>query len=237
MENILHICQEAADMTASQRPDDLFERNVQHNAIMLAVAKNTLDSLLRFGDWQVCLKEAAFSTVSNQTFYPFDQIVPDFYALIHNTIYVKDNAEKVVGALSAEEWMQHKYVSCHTVDVSFRIENNGIRFLKRPPAGVKVVFMYRSNAVCYDAKTFEPKSSIEKNTDIPLFDVYLVKLGIIWRFLKRNGMDYEQEYLEYQKELKKKFGLEISAKDINLAGSLLHLSDKNAVQIALKEVQ
>ena len=65
----------------------------------------------------------------------------------------------------------------------------------------------------------EEKTELSKNTDVPVFDKYLVKLGLIWRWLKRNGMDYVQEYNEYQKELKKKFGLEQNVKDIILTNN------------------
>ena len=234
MENVLSICQEAADMTAAQRPDDLFDQGVQHNAIFLAVLKSELDSLMRHGNWQSLIKEGAFYTIQGKAFYSFDEVAGDFYALVHNTIYIKDLKEKIIGALTAEEWMYEKYIRSGGVDICFKIENNGIRFLNQPPAGLKVVFMYRSNAVCVDAKTLEPKSVVTKNTDVPIFDAYLVKLGVIWRFLKRNGMDYEEEYNEYQKEIKKRFGIEMNVKDILLGNGLNERDGKGAVQIVLK---
>ncbi|MBR2299348.1 MAG: hypothetical protein IJ870_02080 [Alphaproteobacteria bacterium] len=215
MSNILELCQEVADMTAAQRPDDLFERNVLSNAIFLAVAKNELDSLMRYGNWQVLIKEGSFRTYHGKSFYAFDEIVPDFYALIHNTIYVKNDKEQVLGAFNAEEWMKEKNFTTPSGRLKFKIENNGFQFIGDLEDGMKIVFMYRSNAVCKDAKTYEMKSEITKNTDIPVFDKYVVKLGLTWRWLKRNGMDYEEEYHEYQRELKKKYGLELDVKDIS----------------------
>ena len=215
MSSILEICQEVADMTAAQRPDDLFERNVLSNAIFLAVAKNELDSLMRYGNWQVLIKEGSFRTYQGKKFYAFDEIVPDFYALIHNTIYIKNDKEQVLGAFNAEEWMKEKNISTTFGRLKFKIENNGFRFIVNMEDGMKIVFMYRSNAVCKDAKTQEMKSELTKNTDIPVFDKYVVKLGLTWRWLKRNGMDYEEEYNEYQRELKKKYGLELDVKDIS----------------------
>ncbi len=234
MIDILSICQEAADMTAAARPDDLFDKAVQHNAVFLSVAKTELDSLMRFGDWQALIKEASFYTVSGKTFYAFDEIVLDFYALVHNTIYVKDGLKKVIGALTSEDFMREKYFSNGGVEIAFKVENNGFRFLNDPGDGIQIVFMYRSNAVCIDAKTLEPKSVLSKNTDVPIFDAYLVKLGIIWRFLKRSGLDYEEEYNEYQKELKKRFGLETAPKDICLAKNEFNLDGNHAVQIVFK---
>ncbi len=235
MTGILEICQEAADITATQRPEDLFERNIQHNAIFLAVLKNELDSLMRYGNWQELLNEAEFNLIGGKDFYPFDEIVPDFYALVHNTVFLKDQTEQLKGAITAEQKMSEKYFYCTDFDCSFKIENNGFRFLKLPSKGAKVVFMYRSNAVCYDQKTFEKKNTVTKNTDVPIFDPYLVKLGVIWRLLKRNGMDYEEEYNEYQKELKKKFGLAMGIKNISLFNAWCENAPIEPFQVCVKK--
>ena len=234
MIDILSICQEAADMTAAARPDDLFDKGIQHNAIFLSVVKSELDSLVRYGDWQALIKEGSFWTVTDKTFYGFDEVASDFYALIHNTIYIKNSAENIIGALAPAEWMKRKYQTFDDGKICFKIDNNGFRFLKTPPQNLKIVFMYRSNAVCVDGKSFEPKSAVSKNTDVPIFDAYLVKLGIIWRFLKRSGMDYEEEYNEYMRELKKRFGLEMNVKDIRLANGLDEGDGDGAVQIVFK---
>ena len=234
MNSVLEICQEAADMTATMRPDDLFDKNVQHNAIFLSVMKNELQSLMHYGDWQALIKEGCFCTVEGKSFYAFDDAVPDFYALVHNTIYVKNSAEQVIGSLTGEEWMREKYVHCRGGDVRFKIENNGVHFLSVPQGGLKIVFVYRSNAVCVDGKTGEFKITVTKNTDLPIFDEYIVKLGVIWRFLKRSGMDYEEEYNDYQKELKKRFGLELGARDIVLGDNGFENKCVNGVQIIYK---
>lgn len=217
MNSILEICQEVADIVAVQRPSDLFRSNSQHDAIFLSVAKSALDSLMRYGDWQDLTKEAAILTVKGKTVYPICNIVSDFYSLLNNTIYVKDSAEKVIGAITPEQWMKDKYCNCADADLKFKIQNDCIKFLQAPPPAVKIVFQYRSNAVCTDAVTFEDKPALTKNSDIPIFDRYVVKLGIIWRWLKRNGMDYTEEYNEYQQELNKKFGTGLATKDIDLA--------------------
>lgn len=227
--NILEICQEVADITSTQRPTDLFDPNSQHNAIFLSVAKSELSSLMRYGDWQDLTKEATLLTVRNKTIYPIDNIVPDFYSILNNTIYIKDEMERVIGAITPEDWMREKYFSCPDIDIKFKIQGNAFKFLEAPEAGKKIVFQYRSNAVCYDATTFEEKPSITKNTDIPIFDKYVVQLGIIWRWLKRNGMSYEEEYNEYINELKKKFGTGLATKDINLAREELDIVDSGVI--------
>lgn len=218
MVSILEICQEVADVCATQRPTDLFATD-QHNSIFLSVAKSELNSLMRYGDWQDLTKEATIKTTCGRKDYPLGLVVPDFYCILDNTIYIKDK-EKVIGAITAEEWSKQRYFNSTSANVQFIIQNDCLRFLNAPASGLSIVFQYRSNAVCLDADTTEEKPTVTKNTDIPIFDRYVVQLGITWRFLKRNGMDYTEEYNEYQKELKKRYGASLAKREINLAGGL-----------------
>lgn len=233
MTGILDICRSAADITATERPDDLFNTDTQHNAIFLSVAENELESLLRYGDWPELIKEGRFKTCRNKTYYSFDQILPDFYALTHNTIFIKDRNEQILGSMTYEEGMRKKYLKTSAGHLEFRIENNGLRFLEAPEPNLNVVFLYRSNAVCYDNVTGEEKNTLEKNSDVPVFDSYLVKLGIIWRWLKRNGMDYTEEYNEYQKELKRKYALTLGTRDISLSLTRNIINDGTAINLMM----
>ena len=84
---------------------------------------------------------------------------------------------------------------------------------------MKIVFQYRSNKIVWDFKTLEEKSTLSANTDVTIFDEYVVKLGILWRWLKRSGLDYTEEFNEYERELKKRFGTELATRDIRLAAT------------------
>lgn len=218
MKTILEICREAADLAAVQRPDDLFATDNQNDQIWLSVAKSELDSLMRYGNWQELTKEAELRTNCSQTIYPLDTIAPDFYCLLQNTIFIKDQAERVIGAITPEQWARDK---CFKVNnsVSFIIQNNRIKFLNQPECW-KILLMYRSSNIVWDFNTFEEKTVLTANTDVPIFDEYLVKLGILWRWLKRTGLDYTEEYNEYQRELKKRFGAGLATKDIALGGEV-----------------
>lgn len=230
MKSILEICMEVADLAATKRPDDLFNSSSQQDSIFLSVAKSALDSLLRYGNWQELTKEGVLQTSGGRCNYLLDGICSDFYSLLNNTIYVKDYSEKVIGSITPEDWMKQKYFSESTSGIKFKIQNGMIKFLTPPPDGIKIVFQYRSNTICLDPQRgYAEKSSITKNTDVPIFDEYLVKLGILWRWLKRNGMDYAEEYVEYERELKKKFATSLAVKDIELSNSLADLVDMGVV--------
>jgi len=234
MKTILEICREVADLAAVKRPNDLFNSNSQQESIFLSVAKSTLDSLLRYGDWQELTKEGCLFTVPNVNQYSIEDVAPDFFSLLNNTIYIRDTQERIIGAITPSQWMKEKYFYSSGCGVKFKIQNGRFVFLNPVSATVKIVFQYRSNNIVWDFKTFEEKNTLTANTDVPIFDEYVVKLGILWRWLKRSGLDYAEEFNEYQQTLKKRFAEGVAAGDICLA----HGSDNfekgeniNAIQV------
>ena len=215
MTNILTIAQDAADICAVQRPTTLINSSVQNDQLFASVVKSTLSSLMRHAEWQQITRDASFVTYEGQKEYLIDNIVPDFYSLVGETLYMKDNMRFVIGAISEEKWARLKQFHTPEIDILFKIQGNKIKFLK-DAGNIKFHFTYKSNAVCYDAKSGEPKPRITSDSDIPVFDEYLVKLGIIWRFNKRSGLDYAEEYNEYQRELEKSYACTKAAGDIKL---------------------
>jgi len=214
--NILEIAQEAADICAVQRPKDLFDSTSQNDQLFASVVNSTLSSLMRHADWSALTRTGILYTNDGIMSYLIDSIVPDFHSFVGSTFYIKDNIRNVKGSITAERWAREKQFHCPEIDVIFKVENNSIKFLKNP-GDLEIKFTYKSNAVCYDAVTSEPKSRITANTDIPVFDPYLVKLGIIWRWNKRTGLDYSEEYNEYQRELEKNYAECRAQEDIDLA--------------------
>lgn len=219
--NILEICQDAASLVATQKPRNLFNESSQQDSIFLSITKDTLESLRRYGDWQELTKEGVLCTFPNKKSYLINDFCPDFYSLINDTVYIKDQSERVVGSITAAEFMRDRYFSVPSLDLLFKIQGNRILFTKEPGACYKIVFNYRSAALVYNKDEFDnyiEKVKISKNEDTPIFDEYLVKMGIVWRWNKRNGMPYEEEFNEYEREVKSKFGAGLAVRDINLSG-------------------
>lgn len=215
MKNILEICCEAADLAAVKRPDDLFDSSGQQNSVFLSVAKSELDSLMRYGDWPALVKDGCLYSSGGKIRYEIRDYIPDFYCLINNTVYLRKTNEKLSGAATAEKFSENR---CRGGKPGFIIRNGGFVIMNKPCGRAEIVFQYRSNNIVRDGKTYEEKNVLSANTDVPLFDPYVVKLGILWRWLKRSGMDYGEEFAEYRRELRKCFGSFTAAGDINLSG-------------------
>ena len=217
MKNILEICKDVANIACVQPPNTLFGATGQNEQIFLSVAKDALSGLMRYGDWQELTKDGILITKKGKSDYIISDFCPDFYQLLNNTVYIKDASEKVIGAVTPEQWQREKYFHDSSGEIRFKIQNSMFRFLSLPPENTKIVFQYRSAIIAYDGGMFTEKTEITANTDIPVFDEYLVKLAIRWRLQSRNGQDYQEEFAEYQRECRKRFGSGLATKDINLA--------------------
>lgn len=230
--NILDIAKEAADICAVQRPTNLINSTVQNDQLFASVVSSTLSSLMRHADWQAITRDTSFQTHEGQTDYFLENIASDFHSLVNDTLYIEEDLRFVIGAISEQLWAREKQFHVPEIDLLFKIQNNKIKFLK-DPGNLTLHMTYKSNAVCYDALTEEPKAQITANTDIPVFDPYLVKLGIVWRWLKRSGLDYTEEYNEYQRELNKSYAETKSAGEIHLNRGVGLFDDGDGVIVSV----
>ena len=108
MKSILQICKDVANVVCIQEPITLFGNIGQNEKIFLSVANDALNGLLRYGDWQELTKDGVLRTIGGKRDYPIADFCPDFYQLLNNTVYIKDKAEKLIGAITPEQWQKEK---------------------------------------------------------------------------------------------------------------------------------
>ena len=235
--NILSIAQETAALVGCQVPTTLFNSSNSQSILFLSLMKDTLESLKRFGVWQETVRTASFYTLEGKTSYAFCEVVDDFFRLVPDTLVLKDEGKKLTGSLSISQVAEEEILSL--AGHSFFIKEGAIHFITPPPVGSEIEFHYTSTHVVSEVQqtasgiqTIVEKPEPTKDTDTPLFDAYLVKLGLIWRWYKRNALAYQEELLEYEKELKKTFSMGKGVKNIHLASHLSALGGVHVKTIA-----
>ena len=202
MKTILEICREVADIAGVERPDNLWG-DENKNDYWLGIVLLELNSLLSY-NWRELIKEYEIKPYSCEKKLWKDIIINgDYLCLVHNTIYIKDNQNRVIGAIPYKKWKNNR--KCVSEGVAFRINDNSIRIIDFKK-GVKILFQYKSKSIVWNWNTFEEQSVLNSNDNVPIFDEYLVKLGVLWRWEKAHCQDYSESYSEYQRELKKRLG-------------------------------
>ena len=220
--SILTIAQETAALVGAKIPTTLFNKNNAQSILFLSLLKDTLESIKRYGIWQESLKTASFSTLEGVSSYSFKEVVDDFFHLVPDTLIFKDKRQKLIGSVSIKKASFGEVIGVG--NASFYIKEGALFFLTPLPTGSEIEFHYISNNVVFNQEKNiygNMESAFKKeptaDTDEPIFDAYLVKLGLIWRWYKRNALPYQEELLEYEKELKKAFSATKSMKTIPLS--------------------
>lgn len=221
--NVLTLAREAAAVVSTDQPDTLFDKNNAQSQLFLSLLNDSLDSLKRFGNWQQLQQEGSFFILDQCFVYPIEEVAPDFFTLVPDTIFIKDSKEKIIGSVSAEEFMKSKVFKTRSGEISFYLKKNAFHFTALPPVGSRVIFQYRTKNTVKEKspQTGETlyKERPTKDTDEVLFDPYLVKLSLIWRWYKRNSFAYEEEFQEYMSEVKKAFSENLTLQNISLCAS------------------
>ena len=194
MKTILEICREVADIVGVTQPTNLFS---QLDCKWLELIRNELEYLRDYGEWLDTVRQSYFTIKSGRKRYLINDFAPDFNLLSNYTIFIKDKQERIIKAIIPEKREEY-----------FKIENGYFILKNELPEGAKVIFQYRSTCVAWDYDDFEEKTVLDKNTDVPIFDENLVKLGVLWRYELYKGIDYDEDYSEYGRELIKRFTMD-----------------------------
>lgn len=150
-------------------------------------------------NWTILQTEYTFPTVASTASY---DLPSDFARFLDLTMWDRTSYWQLRGPLSAREWQVKKsaLVASATLRSNFRIKPDtrvNKFFVDPTPSGVvTMVFEYASNQWVKDAANANGKTAYALDTDISLIDEELIELDVIWRFLRRKGFAYDEEYNE-----------------------------------------
>jgi hypothetical protein len=186
---------------------------------LLALSRVEARDLNRRFDWQATTKEATFTTVAAETQTALTTAAPDFDQYINGTMWNRTRFWQVGGPLTQEQWQRRKAAAAQVgVRNWFRIRGNNILFYPTPTAGDTIYFEYISNKWC-QSSLLVAQTDWLADTDTALLDEEVIRLGVVWRFLKAKGLDYSEEFRTYEMALDQIFGSDGGRQTIDMTGS------------------
>lgn len=208
--NLLTICQRVTDAIGFESPAAVMTGNGETARRLRAAAFEEMEELVRFPDkpWAALIRVATITTVASQAEYA---LPTDFKHVIDDTYWDRSNYWQMRGPLSPSEWQKVKssvLADSATTRRRFRFVSDAaatnpaikISIDPTPTAnGETLVYEYITNYYCYDGTTGAVKAEWAADTDLPLLDEHVLKLGIIWRFLSKQGLPYEEELNTYER--------------------------------------
>lgn len=175
---------------------------------MLALCRKECKDLVRRFDWQTLIREGSFSTLAAETQSTLSAASADsdFYRFLPGTMWNRTRFWQVGGPLNEVEWQQKKAAAAAVgVRNYFRIRGDSFLFFPTPTAGDSIKFEYITSKWCQSA-ALAAQTDWLADTDTALLDEEVIRMGVVWRFLKAKGLDYGEEFRSYEMALLDLFG-------------------------------
>lgn len=207
---LLSICQAVADESGFERPTNIIGSNNPISRQLLALCNREGKYLASkshpLGGWTVLQIEHLFDTADGVAEYAFPS---DFSCFINDTQWSRSEHIWLYGPVSPQEWqtMKSGVLGTGVFSKRFRVKRassgNTDKFVVDPtPTDVATfVFEYISKNWVNSAGT--TYASWQADTDTSLLDEELIKMGLMWRFKKEKGLDWQADYSEYELQVNK----------------------------------
>ena len=128
-----------------------------------------------------------------------------FGHIINDTIWDQTQQRPVYGPLGPQHW-QGLVASSTTGPFSeYRIQRNELLTIPIPSAGNIWQFEVKSRFFCESAAGLG-RDRWKSDGDKGRLDEEVMTLGIIWRYKKAKGMDYSEDFMEYERRVINEMG-------------------------------
>ena len=197
------MCQNVADFTGFERPVTVVDNTDPIARQLLALAQREGKQLMRMSDWAILKKEHTFSTSSGTAAYALPS---DFDRLVLETSYNRSDNDILTGPISSAEYqlVNHGMATTGTTE-KFRLKaaSNTLKFELDPtPSSTQTIgFEYVSNQFCQSSGG-SGQAAWAADTDTGILDETTMEMGITWRFKSSHGLDFSEDYRQYQLEVR-----------------------------------
>lgn len=154
--------------------------------------------------WQSLVREATFTTVAQEDQGAIETIVGASNAyrhIVNDTIWNRTTKEPVYGPRAPGVWQGYKAVTFAGPYAEYRIRDGNILFLPVPSAGDTCAFEYVTRNWLESEDGTATRSKIADDEDAPLLDAEILRLGLEWRWKRAKGLDYGQDFEDYERRV------------------------------------
>lgn len=169
--------------------------------------------------WQALVNEATFTTLAAETQGVITTIAgAGFRSIVNSTIWNRTQKRPVFGPMSPSDWQQLKAQTSTGPWSQYRIRGSNIIFNPVPAAGQSCFFEWISKYWAFSSGAVAQASLLADDDQIYLDDEIFLQ-GMIWRWNKRKGFDYAEDYADYEKLIADAMAKDGGKPTLNLNGS------------------
>ena len=196
--SLLTICQDAAEEIGFPAPGSIVGNSDANAAQLLRLANREGEELSQKGKWQVLVSEGSVTLVDGTQEYA---LASDLRYVIPTTTWNRTDKRSVVTPITSQEWQFLKgWTAITGINLRARIRNNKLEFeqtIGSGDAGKVIYYEYVSKNWAADSGgTAQHKFTAD--TDTARLDEEMITKGLVWRFKKAKGLDWQEDYQFYK---------------------------------------
>lgn len=212
---LLTICQDAIEEIGEyEKPSTIVGNQNATARRLLALANREGQALSKRASWQCLLKEHTITTTASDD---TEALPSDYRSFVNLTWWDQTNFWKLFGPATPVQWQELKSgIITEGVRRWIRLQGDQINIHPVPPSsGETLSVWYISDQWCQSSGGAGQVKWLA-DTDVAKVDENLFTLGVKWRFLNRNGLPYEEEFNEYEREVDKAVARDTGAPSVRL---------------------
>lgn len=216
---LLTIIQDAADDLGITRPSTVISNTTTEARQLLRLANKEGYALANRFQWQEMVRENTFTMVATQNQGAINGTVvsdSDFDYIMPGTVWNRTTDLPIIGSTEETDWQLLQSFNVTGPFERYRIQNDNFYINPAPTAGHTLAFEYMSTSWC-ESSGGTGQSEWAADTDVPVLDAEIMTLGIIWRWRQRKGLDYAEDFQEYERRV-------VEAENRNKSGKTLSLN-------------
>jgi hypothetical protein len=159
------------------------------------------------GGWQGTTFEASHTSLAQEDQGAISTIASNGFKYIKNeTIWDRTTILPVCGPMDGKSWQAMKALVVTGPRFRYRIRGGKLLVNPTPPASDSWYFEYASEnwILGVDGTTYKSRFTLDTDTILLPADICLA--GLEWRWLRKKGLDYAEEFRTYELQVKDALG-------------------------------
>ncbi len=214
---ILSMLQDVATDIGITSPSSVIGNTDKQIIQLLAIANREGRDLANRYNWSFMTKEATFTQTAAALQGTIASLIgTDYKSMKNNTMWNRTTQLPILGPLAPRDWQALQAFPVTGPYPQYRIQGKSIYFSPVPGNATDTIALeYKSSNWC-EASGGTDQSAWAADTDVGLLDEDLMSLGILWRWYQRKGLDYAQQFDDYERNVANAMARDGSARQLRL---------------------
>lgn len=219
--SLLSLVQDACEDLGINSPASVVGNTSDQIIQMLSIANREGRDLAKRYAWSQLMKNTTWTLALAEDQGLLNSAVVtagDFDSILPETMFNRTKTQPIVENTNQTEWETRQAYGLQGVWTRYKIQGGKLYLYPAPAAADTGAFAYKSTHWC-ESSGGTGQKVWTADTDVGRLDEDLMSLGIVWRWLKRKGLDYAEDFNTYEKRVLEKMGRDGQKARLNLGNN------------------